>query len=154
MRSSIAVDAVSRWEGEGGKTLGGPRPLAKRILVIEDEPLIREVLAEALSGTDMEIWVASDGAEGLSLALREPPDAFVLDLMLPRMSGYEVLEALRRERRTQSIPIVVTTGRSFPFEKKKVLSLGADDFFLKPYELSALYSSLTRLLHPPMESEF
>lgn len=125
----------------------------KRVLVIEDEPLFREVLAETLSGDGWEVSFASDGAEGLALALAVPPDAIVLDLVLPWMNGFDVLEALRRAPETKSIPIVVTTAKSYPADRKKALDLGANEFFLKPYDTDILRAVIKRLLRLPMTAK-
>lgn len=125
----------------------------KRVLVIEDEPLFREVIAETLSGDGLDVSFASDGAEGLALAQADPPDAFVLDLVLPQMNGFEVLEALRRAPETKSIPIVVTTAKSYPADRKKALDLGANEFLPKPYDPDILRAVLGRLFRLPVTAK-
>lgn len=93
----------------------------------------------------MEVEFDSDGLEGLSHALCEPPDALIVGILLPRMNGLEILRTLRRERETRFVPIVVTTDRPFPSEKKKAIDLGADGYLHMPYEFDALQPALGRL---------
>lgn len=113
-----------------------------RVLVIDDEPLIREVLAEALVEKGWEISFAADGEAGIRMALADPPDVVVADLMLPRKNGFEVVASLRAAEATRGVPIVVTSAKSFPPDRKKALDLGANEFLLKPYDLEALRAAL------------
>lgn len=126
----------------------------KRVLVIEDEPLIRDVLEEVLTEDGLNVEFARDGSEGIARALRVPPDAVVLDLMLPRMSGFEVLEVLRGARRATPVPIVVTTAKPHAPDRMRAFDLGADEFLLKPYELDALRAVLGRVLNLPLRAKF
>lgn len=114
----------------------------KRILIIDDEPLLREVLSEALAGEGLEVAFAADGEAGIRRALAEPPDAVVVDLCLPKKNGFQVIEALRSDPSTRAVVILVTSAKSFPPDRRKALELGANEFLLKPYDLGALRSAL------------
>jgi len=96
----------------------------KRILVVEDDATIRGGLRDALRSEGYEVLEAADGAQGLEAGLREDPDLILLDLMLPRMDGYEVLERLRRD--AVETPVLVLTARGLEADRVKGFALGAD----------------------------
>jgi two-component system response regulator VicR len=119
-----------------------------RILVVDDEPPIVDVLVYNLERANYEVLVARDGEEGLSKAQLEQPDLIILDLMLPRMDGLEVCRALRRER---DVPIIMLTARDSEVDRVVGLELGADDYVVKPFsvrELMARVGSVLRRAAP------
>jgi DNA-binding response OmpR family regulator len=109
--------------------------VARTILVVEDEPTLRETLAEALETEGFRVTTAADGAAALSLFRAEPPDLVLLDLMLPELSGLEVTRVIRAE---SSVPIVMLTARGAEVDKVVGLELGADDYVTKPFSLREL----------------
>ena len=109
---------------------------AKRILVIEDDASIRMGLETAFASEGWSVLAAADGPTGLDLGLREDPDLIVLDLMLPGMSGFDVLRRLREDG--VSTPVLVLTARGLPEDRVRGLDLGADDYVLKPFGLEEL----------------
>jgi DNA-binding response OmpR family regulator len=109
--------------------------VARTILVVEDEPTLRETLAEALEGEGFRVTTAADGAAALSLFRAEPPDLVLLDLMLPELSGIEVCRIIRTE---SAVPIVMLTARGAEVDKVVGLELGADDYVTKPFSLREL----------------
>ena len=109
--------------------------MARTILVVEDEPTLRETLAEALETEGFRVTTAADGAAALSLFRAEPPDLVLLDLMLPELSGLEVTRVIRAE---SSVPIVMLTARGAEVDKVVGLELGADDYVTKPFSLREL----------------
>ena len=119
-----------------------------RILVVDDEPPIVDVLVYNLERANYEVLVARDGEEALSKARQEQPDLIILDLMLPRMDGLEVCRALRRER---DVPIIMLTARDSEVDRVVGLELGADDYVVKPFsvrELMARVGSVLRRAAP------
>jgi len=104
-----------------------------RILIAEDDPEIRGILADILSEDDYELVVARDGREALALALGRPPDLVLLDLIMPNLDGYEVCRALRAESRTRDIPVVVLTASSSQTDIMGGFEEGATDYMTKPF---------------------
>lgn len=106
-----------------------------RILLVEDDPSIREVTALGLRAAGFAVVAAADGAEGLRLWRAERPDLVLLDVMLPRLDGLEVLRAIRREATT---PVVMLTARADTIDVVVGLESGADDYVRKPFEMPEL----------------
>jgi two-component system copper resistance phosphate regulon response regulator CusR len=102
-----------------------------RILVIEDEPRILEFLRLGLEAEGFRVDAADDGAAGLGLALAEPYELVVLDLLLPRLDGFHVLGELRRAR--PEIPVLILSARSDLPTKLRSFGLGANDYLSKPF---------------------
>jgi len=113
------------------------------ILVVDDDPKIRSVLGRGLHFEGYDVQLAADGAEALKLARTTPPDAIILDLMLPDMDG---LEVCRRLRRGLSTPILMLTARDAVPDRVAGLDSGADDYLVKPYEFDELVARLRALL--------
>ena len=119
-----------------------------RTLVIEDDAPLRDLLRRGLAEEGFTVDTAADGEDGLHLALREPYDAIVLDLMLPSVPGMEILLRLRRGGR--DTPVLILTAREAPHEKVRGLDAGADDWLVKPFtfvELTARLRALIRRVH-------
>jgi len=104
-----------------------------RILVIDDEAPIRLLCRVNLEAAGMEVREAPDGVVGLAAAREEPPDAILLDVMMPGMDGWQVLEGLLEDKRTQEIPIVFLTARAELRDQARGLELGGVDYVTKPF---------------------
>ena len=115
-----------------------------RILVIEDDPAILRGLADNLGCESHEVLTAGDGENGYSLARTSRPDLIVLDLMLPRMSGYELCRKLRAEG--VMTPIVMLTARGDEADRVVGLDLGADDYITKPFSVRELLARIRAVL--------
>ncbi len=115
-----------------------------RILVIEDEKNLREQLLTRLQGQGYAVDVASDGEEGLFLAMEHPFDAAVIDLGLPKLSGIEVIKRLRSQGSV--LPILILTARSRWEEKVEGLEAGGDDYLAKPFHIEELQARLRALI--------
>jgi len=102
------------------------------ILIVEDSELNISVLKDILE-EKYELFIAKDGLTGIELAKTKMPDLILLDIVLPRMDGYEVIKILRDTWETKDIPIVFVTALSNPDDEIKGLLLGADDYINKPY---------------------
>ena len=110
--------------------------MSKKILVVEDERNIVDILTFNLIREGYETLEALDGAAGLKLALDEDPDLILLDLMLPKMDGFEVCRTLREQGR--ATPIIMLTAREEETDKVLGLELGADDYITKPFSMREL----------------
>ncbi len=110
----------------------------KRILIVDDEQDLLQVLKFGLEAEGFEVVTASDGEQGLAAARQLTPDLMVLDLMLPRMDGYKVCRALKFDERYKRIPIFILSARSGDTDRRLALELGADEYHTKPYEMRAL----------------
>jgi DNA-binding response OmpR family regulator len=117
--------------------------MARTVLVVEDEPTVRETLAEALAEEGLDVITAEDGAIALEKFRANAPDLVLLDLMLPRMSGIEVTRVIRAE---SQVPILMLTARDSELDKVLGLELGADDYVTKPFSLRELQARVRALL--------
>src|SRR5215510_6807625 len=100
------------------------------VLVVEDEPVVREAIVEGLSLEGYEVVTAGSGEEGLAQARATSPGVVILDWMLPGMSGLDVCQTLRAE---SSVPIIMVTARGQEVDRVRGLELGADDYVVKPF---------------------
>jgi DNA-binding response OmpR family regulator len=118
-----------------------------RILVVEDDRDIAELLVHTLERSGYDASFVTSGTEGLASARARPPDAVVLDRMLPGMDGLEVCRALRASRQTAAIPVIMVTARAEEGDRIAGLELGADDYVTKPFsprEVAARVKALLR----------
>ena len=109
--------------------------MARTILVVDDEPTLRETLVDALEADGFRVVAAADGREALTRFRAERPDLVLLDLMLPELSGIEVCRIIRAE---SGVPIVMLTAKDSELDKVVGLELGADDYVTKPFSLREL----------------
>ena len=120
--------------------------MAKRILVVEDEPRILAIVQERLEVSGHEVITATDGVQALEVARREKPDLIVLDLMLPRKDGYDVCVELKNDPVYSPIPILMLTSKSQDKEINKGLACGAEGYMLKPFDSKAFVARVAQLL--------
>ena len=117
--------------------------MARTILVVDDEPTLRETLAENLEMEGFRVVTAADGRQALDRFRESQPDLVVLDLMLPELSGIEVCRVIRRE---SGVPILMLTARDSELDKVVGLELGADDYVTKPFGLRELLARVRALI--------
>jgi two-component system, OmpR family, response regulator MprA len=115
-----------------------------RILVVDDEPAVREALERALRLEGYEVDLAADGGEALALMARRPPDAVVLDLMMPHVDGLEVCRRMRAGG--DRTPVLMLTARDAVSDRVTGLDAGADDYVVKPFALDELLARLRALV--------
>ncbi|MDO8600992.1 MAG: response regulator [bacterium] len=121
--------------------------MAHKILFIEDDPGLQKALCESLKDAGYEVLCALDGEEGLRLAQRDIPDVVLLDLILPKKDGFEVLKEIRGDSRTASIPVIVLTNLEGSSEVQKALERGATAYLVKTnYELSEVIEKIGEVL--------
>ncbi len=116
--------------------------MKKKILVIEDQPDVRENLCEILSLSGYETVSAEDGKKGVEKAIAEKPDLILCDIMMPELDGYGVLHILSRNTVTADIPFIFLTALAEKNDFRKGMSLGADDYIVKPFDDTALLQTI------------
>jgi signal transduction histidine kinase len=109
-----------------------------RVLVVDDDPAVRETLADVLALAGHEVLLASDGPKALAEAGRSDPDVILLDVMMPGMSGLEVLACLRAEERFEGVPVILVTALADARDRVAGLAAGADDYLAKPFDTAEL----------------
>src|SRR5207302_1948931 len=118
--------------------------VAIRIVVVEDEPAIRRGVADALRTTGYEVAEAGDGDKGLQEAVRLGVDLVLLDLLLPRRDGLNVLAELRKVRPT--LPVIILTARGSEDDRVRGLKMGADDYVVKPFSARELLARVEAVM--------
>ena len=106
----------------------------KKILIIEDNPDVRENTAEILELSNYEVVTAENGKEGVKAASEELPDLIICDVMMPELDGFGVLRILSQNPVTATIPFIFLTARTEKSDFRKGMSLGADDYITKPFD--------------------
>ena len=127
----------------------------KRILIIEDDRDIVELVRYNLANEGFQVQAASDGSSGLSALKKNPPDLLLLDLMLPKISGLDICREIRRDESLNRLPILMLTARGDEADRVVGLEMGADDYVTKPFsprELLARVKALLRRAEPPTDS--
>ncbi len=117
-----------------------------RILIVDDNKVNIELLRAQLKSYSYTIETAFDGEEALAKIAASPPDMVLLDLMMPKISGYEVCRSIKQNRDTQFIPVIVITALQELDDKLKAIELGADDFLVKPFNKLELITRIKSLL--------
>ncbi len=125
----------------------------KKIVVVEDEPDILEVLSYNLKREGFEVATSLDGAKGLDLIQQKMPDLVLLDLMLPGMDGLDICRHLKSNSRTQHIPIIMVTAKGEESDVVLGLGIGADDYVAKPFSPKELVSRIKAVLRRAATSE-
>ncbi|MDP9022327.1 MAG: response regulator [Actinomycetota bacterium] len=119
---------------------------AARVLVVDDDPAVRQMLELALVFEGFEILTAADGLEALGRALQARPDAILLDVMMPRMGGLEAAQALRGDPRTTATPIILLTARAGEEDLWLGWQAGVDSYLVKPIDLDSLVMEIRRVI--------
>ena len=120
--------------------------MAKKILIIEDEKDIAELIKHYLEKDKFETLLASDGEKGLELIRRQNPDVVILDLMLPKIDGIEVCKRIRSDSKVSGVPIIMLTAKGDESDRIIGLELGADDYVTKPFSPKELVARIKALL--------
>lgn len=102
-----------------------------RVLLIEDEPALRDIYGTKLQMEGFDTHTAQDGVEGFDMAVQKQPTIILLDLILPIKDGFDVLKDLKANPRTKDIPVIILSNLGQPYEVKRGLALGAEDFLTK-----------------------
>ena len=142
----IAAPVETRVSGRRPEPMARPRADRTRtILVVDDSPVIRLLLADMLSAAGYAVVLAEDGVEALRRIGEARPDAVLTDLNMPRLDGFSLSEALRREPAFTDLPILVVTSEESPAKRARGLAAGVDGWIVKPFEPAELVEALWAL---------
>ncbi len=119
-----------------------------KILIADDESTIRDFLRDALSEQGYELCFARDGQEALEMAAAQQPDLILLDIVLPKVFGWDVCERLRKNPATASIKVIMLSALAQDSHRRKAFSAGADSHLTKPVPLHELYGTIAALVVP------
>jgi chemotaxis protein histidine kinase CheA/ActR/RegA family two-component response regulator len=141
-RSAIHSEAFIPFDHSHG-TLYQPvdadlSSILQRVLVVDDSLVVRKVMQRDIEGLGLEAVVAVDGVHALEMLEENEVDIALIDLEMPRMNGYELLEKIKTDSRYQDLPTIIITSRSGELHRDRALELGADEYITKPYDLSSL----------------
>lgn len=121
-----------------------------KILVVEDNETSREMLARRLDRKGFVVVTAADGEQGYALARSESPDLILMDISLPGMDGWQVIELLKSETATREVPLIILTAHALVNDRARADEIGCKDYFSKPVDFKQLLGTIDRLL---MEKE-
>lgn len=141
----MAKKAKAENAEETAKADGAKDNAKKRVLLVDDDPEIIDALRYALNAKGFETLIARDGNQGLAMAERDDPDLVILDMMMPKRSGFLVLEKLRRTR-PMPLRVIMITANEGSRHKAYAEMLGVDDYIRKPFAMDRLVESVDRLL--------
>ena len=116
------------------------------VLVVDDDQLLLRLLEINLNKVGCEVLKALDGPTALRIAAEEAPSLILLDLMMPRMDGWEVMRQLKESENTRDIPVIFVTGKVDIGTRSRILEMGADDFVAKPFDVIELRKTIRALL--------
>ena len=120
---------------------------ARKILMVEDNEMNRDMLARRLGRKGFEVVVAGDGKAGIDTARSEHPDLILMDLSLPEIDGWEATRILKAEAETRTIPVIALTAHAMSGDRETALAAGCDDYHTKPVNFAELMDKIEALLH-------
>lgn len=126
--------------------LGEQVGVMSTVLVVEDSVTQREMITDLLRGSGLDVTVASDGVEALEHIQGHRPDLVVLDIVMPRMNGYEVCRRLKADPKTQDVPVVMCSSKGEEFDRYWGMKQGADAYIAKPFQPTELVGTVKQLL--------
>ena len=135
------------WRMKMFDFFGLRKKMAKtKILVVDDDPNIMRTLRDRLEKSGYDVLTASNGREGLGMALDEKPDVVLLDIIMPIMDGHEMLEALRRQPSGEEPSVIMFTARSQKQDISRANACGIDDYVVKPFDLGELLERIEKVV--------
>lgn len=120
--------------------------MSKRILAVDDEPDVLLIVRTALQSEGYDVETAANGPDALELAKANPPDLVILDVMMPGMTGFDVLRELKSDDKTSRVPVIMLTGLSDRSKIQEALSSGTDYYIVKPFDFEDLFSKVNQAL--------
>ncbi len=119
--------------------------MKKKVLFVEDESQIREIILARLTAMDFEVVVAKDGLEGLRLVRTKRPDMVLLDLILPKLDGYKLCRMIKFDTTLEHIPVIICSALGSDEDKKLAEQAGADAYMIKPFDMDLFVSLVQKL---------
>jgi len=116
--------------------------MSKKVLLVEDEKNVILGVRTCLDAVGYQVDIVENGEDALNYLERERPDLILLDLLLPKVDGFEVLKHIKGQAETSNIPVIVLTAKAEEKDKKKVLTLGANDYMTKPFKPQELWDKI------------
>ncbi|MBE9079257.1 response regulator [Romeria aff. gracilis LEGE 07310] len=116
------------------------------VLVVEDSVAQREMITDLLRGSGLDVSVAGDGMEALECIQGHLPDIIVMDIVMPKMNGYEVCRRIKSDPTTQSVPVVLCSSKGEDFDRYWGMKQGADAYIAKPFQPTELVGTVKQLL--------
>jgi twitching motility two-component system response regulator PilH len=117
-----------------------------KVLVVEDSPPQREMISDLLKGIGLSVTSAADGVEALEQIKNSRPDIVVLDIVMPRMNGYELCRRIKLDPKTQEVPVVMCSTKGEEFDRYWGMRQGADAYIAKPFQPQELVGTVKQLL--------
>jgi DNA-binding response OmpR family regulator len=121
-------------------------PENKKILIADDEPDFVELISMRLEVNGFKVVAAKDGQEAIDKTKKENPDLLILDLMMPKLDGFEVCRMLKFDDNFKNLPIIVLSALDQQQDREKAIKAGADEYFIKPFDLSLLLTKIRDLI--------
>jgi twitching motility two-component system response regulator PilH len=126
--------------------LDGRSKVMTTVLVVEDSVTQREMITDLLKGSGLNVTIAGDGVEALEKIQGNRPDLVVLDIVMPKMNGYEVCRRLKADPKTQGVPVVMCSSKGEEFDRYWGMKQGADAYIAKPFQPTELVGTVKQLL--------
>jgi len=114
-----------------------------RVLIVDDDPLIRDLVRAVLEDASYDLDEASSGEEALRVAARRPPDVVLLDVMMPGLDGFEVAERMKQDAELRDAVVIMLTAKDAPEDRRRGLDAGADEYFTKPFSPLELLTTIS-----------
>jgi two-component system, cell cycle response regulator DivK len=117
-----------------------------RILIVEDNEMNRDMLSRRLTRNGYEVSIATDGQQGVDMALSERPDIILMDMSLPVIDGWEATRRIKSNNATRAVPVIALTAHAMAGDREKAMEVGCDDYDTKPVEMARLLGKIAALL--------
>ncbi|NJL89718.1 MAG: response regulator [Coleofasciculaceae cyanobacterium SM2_1_6] len=117
-----------------------------KVLIVEDSLTQRELIAQLLKENGLEVYTAADGLEAIERIQRDPPDLVILDIILPKMNGYEICRKIKADVRTQNLAVIMCSAKKEEFDRYWGMKQGADAYISKPFLPQELVGTIKQLL--------
>jgi twitching motility two-component system response regulator PilH len=122
------------------------KAMAKKLLIVDDSPTELKLIMEVFSGPEYTVVTASDGEEGVEKAKSEKPDLIILDVVMPKMNGFQACRTIKSEASTQAIPVILLTSKNQKSDEFWGKKQGADVYLTKPFDQAELLKAVSGLL--------
>lgn len=119
-----------------------------KILLVEDNEMNRDMLSRRLTRNGYEVSIATDGQQGVDMALSERPDIILMDMSLPVIDGWEATRRIKTNDATRAVPVIALTAHAMAGDREKAMEVGCDDYDTKPVEITRLLGKIAALLKP------